>query len=239
MNKPTPVPTPMDSNKSNPLIDLVISIIIPSLILMKLSGDDWLGTTYALLTALAFPFFYGVYELTIHKKFNIISILGIVSVLLTGGIGILELEPKWLAIKEAAVPLVIGLIVLGSMKTKYPLVKKILYNPKIINIARVDEAMKAKGTQKEFERRFTMASYLLSGTFFFSAILNYILARMIVTSPAGTSAFNEELGHLTLVSYPVIALPSTIMMMGTLFWLIRSIGKLSALKLEEILLLPE
>lgn len=229
----------MNASKSNPFIDLVISIIIPSLILMKLSGDDWLGTTYALLTALAFPFCYGVYELTIHKKFNIISILGIVSVLLTGGIGILELEPKWLAIKEAAIPLVIGLIVLGSMKTKYPLVKKILYNPKIINIARVDGAMKANGTQEEFERRFTKASYLLSGTFFFSAILNYILARMIVTSPAGTSAFNEELGHLTLVSYPVIALPSTIMMMGTLFWLIRSIGKLSSLKLEEILLLSE
>ena len=206
---------------------------------MKLSGDDWLGTTYALLAALAFPFFYGLYELIIHKKFNIISILGIVSVLLTGGIGILELEPKWLAIKEAAVPLVIGLIVLGSMKTKYPLVKKILYNPNIIDIVRVDGAMIEKGTREEFENRLKKASYLLSGTFFFSATLNYILARMIVTSPAGTTAFNEELGHLTLVSYPVIALPSTIMMMGTLFWLIRSIGRLSDLKLEEILLLPE
>ena len=74
-----------------------------------------------------------------------------------------------------------------------------------------------KGTRVEFERRLAKASYLLSGTFFFSATLNYILARMIVTSPAGTSAFNEELGHLTLVSYPVIALPSTIMMMATLF----------------------
>lgn len=239
MNKSAPVPAPKVAKKSNPLIDLVISIIIPSLILMKLSGDEWLGTTYALLGALAFPFFYGVYELAVHKKFNIISILGIVSVLLTGGIGILELEPKWLAIKEAAVPLIIGLIVLGSMKTKYPLVKKILYNPNIIDIARVDEAMVAKGNRVEFERRLAKASYLLSGTFFFSATLNYILARMIVTSPAGTSAFNEELGHLTLVSYPVIALPSTIMMMATLFWLIRSIGKLSALKLEEILLLQE
>jgi len=220
--------------KSNPLVDLLISIIIPSLILMKLSGDQWLGTVNALLVALAFPFLYGVYELIIHKKFNIISILGIISVLLTGGIGILELEPEWLAVKEAAVPLIIGLVVLGSMKTRYPLVKTMLYNPTIINTERVDDAMQKKGTKIEFEKRLKTASYLLSGTFFFSATLNYILARLIVTSPAGTEAFNEQLGKLTLVSYPAIALPSMIIMMGTLFWLIRSVQKLADLKLEDI-----
>lgn len=223
------------SKKSNPLVDLLISIILPSLILMKLSGDQYLGTTYALLTALALPFSYGIYELIVHKKFNIISILGIISVLLTGSIGILELEPHWLAVKEAAIPLIIGLVVLGSMKTRYPLVKTLIYNPSIINTHRVDEAMKRLGNQLEFEQRLKKASYLLSGTFFFSATLNYILARMIVTSPAGTEAFNEQLGELTLVSYPVIALPSMIIMMGTLFWLLRSVQKLSNLKLEEII----
>lgn len=221
--------------KNNPLIDLLISIIIPSVILMKLSGDEWLGTTYALIIALAFPFFYGVYELIAHKKFNFISLLGVISVLLTGGIGLLELEPKWLAVKEAGVPLIIGLVVLGSMKTRYPLVKTMLYNPAIINTERVDQAMAEHNSQADFENRMKKATYLLSGTFFFSATLNYFLARMIVTSPAGTEAFNEELGELTLISYPVIALPSMIIMMGTLYWLIRSVQKLSHLKLEEIL----
>ena len=156
-----------NARKNNPLLDLLISIIIPSLILMKLSGEQWLGTTYALLTALAFPLGYGLYELIIHKKYNIISILGIISVLLTGGIGIMELEPQWLAVKEAAIPLIIGLVVLGSMKTRYPLVKTLLYNPSIINIERVDAAMVKNGTRKEFELRLRKASYLLSGTFFF------------------------------------------------------------------------
>ena len=58
---------------------------------------------------------------------------------------------------------------------------------------------------------------------------------MIVTSPAGTEAFNEQLGQLTLVSYPAIALPSMIIMMGTLFWLVRSVQKLAQLKLDEII----
>jgi hypothetical protein len=226
-------------NKGNPFLDLILSIIIPSLILMNLSGEDWLGTTYALLTALSFPLFYGLYELIHHKKFNVISILGIISVLLTGGIGILELEPKWLAIKEAAIPFVIGLVVLGSMKTRYPLVKTMLYNPSFIDTERVDNAMESKGTRSDFEKRLTKASYLLSGTFFFSATLNYILATMIVTSPAGTEAFNEELGKLTLMSYPVIALPSMVIMMGTLYWLVRSVQNLSDLTLEQIIHTPE
>jgi len=225
----------LKNNKGNPLIDFLISILIPSIILMKLSGNEHLGSTYALLVALAFPLIYGLYELIKHHKFNIISILGIVSVLLTGSIGILELSPEWLAIKEAAIPLIIAIVVLGSMKTKYPLVKTMLYNPAFINVAKVDHAMQEKGTKSDFEGRLKIASYLLSGTFFFSATLNYILATIIVTSPAGTEAFNEELGRLTLVSYPVIALPSMVIMMGTLFWLVRSIGKLSALKIEEIL----
>ncbi len=35
--------------------------------------------------------------------------LGLISVLLTGGIGLLELDPQWLAIKEAAIPGIIGI----------------------------------------------------------------------------------------------------------------------------------
>ena len=38
-----------------------------------------------------------------------------------------------------------------------------------------------------------LANRLLGATFFFSAIMNYLLATWIVTSPAGSTAFNEEL----------------------------------------------
>ena len=101
----------MVQQKNNPLLDLLISIVIPSIILMKFSGEDHLGTVWGLVVALSFPLFYGLYERITQQKFNIISILGLISVLLTGGIGLLKLDPEWLAIKEAAVPLVIGLIV--------------------------------------------------------------------------------------------------------------------------------
>ena len=65
--------------------------------------------------------------------------------------------------------------------------------------------------------------------------MNYLLATWIVTSPAGSTAFNEELGRLTLLSYPMIALPSMAMMIAILFLLVRSIKTLTGLSLEEAL----
>ena len=64
--------------------------------------------------------------------------------------------------------------------------------------------------------------------------MNYILARRIVTSPTGSTAFNEELGRLTLLSYPVIAIPSMIMMMAIFYYLWRTIQGMTDLSLEEI-----
>ncbi len=79
------------------------------------------------------------------------------------------------------------------------------------------------------------ATYLVAGSFGFSATMNYVLAKLIVTSPAGTEAFNEELGQMTLYSYPVIALPSMVMMLGIFYYLWRTIRDLTGLELEEIM----
>ena len=78
------------------------------------------------------------------------------------------------------------------------------------------------------------ATYLLGGTFFFSSTMNYILAKWIVTSPAGSAEFNEQLGQMTLLSYPVIAIPSMVMMMAVFYYLWRTIHGITGLALEDI-----
>ncbi len=62
-----------------------------------------------------------------------------------------------------------------------------------------------------------------------------MLATWIVTSPAGTTAFNEELGRLTLLSYPMIALPATLMMLAVLYYLARGVKRLAGLGLSDVL----
>lgn len=222
-------------HQPRPMIDLLVSIVIPSVILMKFSGPEELGANQALVLALAFPLSWGVFELVRYRKFNFIALLGLISVFLTGGIGLMKLDPQWLAIKEAAVPGIIGIAVLVSTKTRYPLIRTILYNRKVLNVDLIQDRLEQRGLVAIFEQRLLKATYFLAGTFFFSSCMNYVLAKWIVVSPSGTQAFNEELGQMTLVSYPMIAIPSMIMMILILVYLWRTIHGLTGLKMEEVM----
>jgi hypothetical protein len=230
-----PVSNNEKPDKPRPLVDLVISIVIPSVILMKFSGPDDLGPTKALIVALAFPVCYGLYELFFNGKRNIMALLGVISVLLTGGIGLLKIDAQWLAVKEAAIPLCIGLGVLIANKLGYPLVRKLLFNPTIMNVEKIDEELAKRNNKPVFENRLDRANTLLAGTFLFSAVMNYFLAKLIVRSESGTTAFNEELGRMTLLSYPVIAIPSMIMMLAIFWFIWRTVNRLTGLSLEEIM----
>ncbi len=222
-------------HKPRPWIDLLVSIVIPSVILMKFSGDEHLGSVNALIIGLTFPLGWGLFELIRYRKKNFIAVLGLISVGLTGGIGLLELDAGWLAVKEAAVPAVIGLAVLISTRTRYPLVRTLLYNPNVLDVDKIHRSLEKQGRVEEFESRLLNASYFFAGTFLFSSIMNYIIARWIVTSPSGTQAFNEELGRMTLVSYPMIAIPSMVMMLLIFYYLWRTIRRLTGYTLEEVM----
>jgi len=221
--------------KPNPLLEIAITIIVPALVLMKLSSADSLGPVRALLLALAFPLGWGLWDGFRRHKLNWLAVLGVVSTLLTGGIGLLALDARWLAVKEAAVPSLIGVVILGSIWTRNPLIRLLVFNASLFDVERVSAALAVKGTTAAFDKRLRQGTALLAGTFFFSAVANYVLARWVVVSPAGTEAFNQELGRLTLLSYPVIAIPSTLMMMGLLYWLARQAKALTGLDMGDML----
>ena len=233
-NGSTQVPKPV-RKKENMLINIVMNIVIPSLILTKLSGPNYLGPIWGLVVALAFPLGYGLRDFIANHKINFFSGLGIVSVLLTGGIGILKLPTEYYAIKEAAIPGIIGLLVLFSTKTRFPLVKTFIYNDTILNVDKIAAALEGHKKTELFEKSLRFGSYLIAGSFFLSSTLNYILAKIIVMSPAGTEAFNIEVGKMNFYSFPVIAVPSMIIMVGTLMYIFRSIRLLTGLTFEEVI----
>ena len=129
----------------------------------------------------------------------------------------------------------IGIVMLGSAWTKSPLIRLLVFNASLFDVKRVTDALVARGNTQAFETHLRVGTQLLAGTFFFSAVANYLLARWVVTSPAGTEAFNQELGRLTLLSYPVIAIPSTLMMMALLYWLARQAKALTGLDMGDML----
>ena len=87
------------ARRENPLLNIGLNIALPAIVLMQFSREDRLGPVYGLLLALAFPVGYGLYDFAARRGFNFYSALGFVSVLLTGGIGLLKLPVEWLAIK--------------------------------------------------------------------------------------------------------------------------------------------
>lgn len=216
------------------LANLGFNIIIPTVILTQASDSDRLGPVWGLVIALAFPVLYGLRDFLRTHKTNLFSALGVISVLLTGGMGLMQLDPQYIAIKEAAIPGLLGLATLISLYTPYPLVRTFLYNEQVLKVHRVSAALREHNTERQFERRLRVAAYLVAGSFFMSSALNYALAKYILVSPPGTSDFNAELGKMTALSFPVIALPSMLVLMVALFYLLNGIQKLTHLKLEDI-----
>lgn len=220
---------------NNTFLELIFNIIVPSIILMKLSGDEYLGSVYALVVALFFPIGYGLFDFIKNKSMNFISLLGFLSTLLTGGIGLFELDVEWLAIKEAAIPSAIGLVVLISGFWGKPLIAKILLNPVLFNLDLIYQTLSDNNKTDIFKAKVQRANHLLSITFVFSATMNYLLAKWIVVSPAGTTEFNEQLGEMTMLSYPVIAIPSMIMLSAIMFYVVKNVTKLTGLKFDQML----
>lgn len=222
------------TKKPGILANLGFNILIPTVILSKLSGDNYLGPVFGVVVALAFPIIYGVRDYFHAHKPNFFSILGVISVILTGSMSLLKLPPHYIAIKDATVPALLGIATLISIYTRYPLVRTFLYNDQILQIEKVSAALREHNAMAEFERHLTVASYLVAGSFFLSAVLNYILAKMILVSPPGSTELAQELGKMTALSFPVIALPCTLVLGGTMYYLLNNIQKLTRLTLDDI-----
>jgi hypothetical protein len=232
-----PSPTATPPAKENLLLNLACNVAAPAIILSKLS--DRLGPKNALLLALSFPLAYGIYDLIKRRNFNFLAALGFTSTLATGGLGLLKLEPLWFAVKEAVVPTLIGLTVLVSQWTKKPLVRTMLFNEQVIDVPRVEAAINAGGRQADFANLMKTSSWLLAGSFALSAVLNFVLARLIITAMPDTPLFNEQLGRLTWLSYIVIMLPSMAVMIFALWRLLKGLQVLTGLALDDILHQPE
>lgn len=220
----------------NPWLEIAATIVAPSVVLMQASGAELLGPTGALLLALAFPLAWGLNNWRLRRGFGPMAGIGVVSTLATGGMGLLQLDGSWFAVKEAAVSALFGLAVALSAFTRKPLIHALLLQPGVFDVRRLQAALDEHGTTGAFARRMRQATLLLSSTFVVTAALNYGLARWMVTSPSGSEAFNQELGRFTLLSWPVITVPSLAMTMALLWWVARSIRELAHLAFNDLLL---
>lgn len=234
---PAELPPTEPPKRENVWVNLALNVVIPSVLMTK--GATWLGMDPAplLILALAFPVCYGIYDFATRRKYNFFSILGFVSILITGGVGLLGLSKEWIPIKEAGIPALFAVAVLVSLVTPFPLVRAFLYNPEIFDVPKIDAALEEKGRKIDFEKLMRTCTLLLAGSFILSAILNYGLAKYLVTHDPETdlAGYNEDMGRMTAWSYPVIMVPSMAIMMVALFKLANGIEAFTGFHLEDVM----
>lgn len=226
--------TPKPQKHESLLLNLVCNIALPTLLLTVFSKEKYLGPVWGLIVALIFPVGYGIWDFATRKKTNFISIIGFVSVLLSGGFGLMKVGGFWFAVKDAAMPTVIGIAVLVSLRSKEPLVRELLFNEQVIDIPRVDAALAERNARPAFDSLMVRASYALAATFFVSAVINFATARWLIRSEPGTEAFNAELGKMHSIGMVVMAVPAMLMLMLVLWRLIGAIQRLTGLDTDSI-----
>jgi len=215
------------------MLSLLLNIAIPTIIMMRFAGEDKLGPVNALLLALAFPLIYGVYGMVRERKIGWMPVVGLVSIMISGGVGLLKLPAEWIAVKEATIPLVLALAIVVSAWIGKPLAR--LFLNQVLDRERVYAALEEQGNTDEYERRTAVATWLLAGAFLLSAVLNFVLARVVVTADGGTQQYTEQLGRMTALSFPVITVPVFIVLTGTILYIMNTVSKLTGLDAEHVI----
>ena len=216
--------------QENSLVNLLFNIIIPSFILIKLSSENYFGPFYGLLIALAFPVCYGIYDFVIRRDYNILSLFGFISILLTGIISLVELDKIWIIVKETSIPLLIIVFMIIFKEKGINFFKKTF--SEVLN----NDVLEKKIGKKEFSLIWRKYYFIMIIPFVISAILNFTLAYVLIEHQPGTVEYTQEIGKMTALSFPAIALPSMIVLVSIFIFMFRDIKKKTGLKLEEIVI---
>lgn len=239
-----------NKQQDNPLANIMWNVLIPivALSFMGKNGDKFwnIGPVYGMLVAVSLPVIYGIHHLIKTRKANFFSILGVVSILLTGGIAIMAYQddgrvdaaaPQWFALKEAAIPLVFGVTILVSHWTKTPLVRVFLYNPDFFNIPVIEKRVEEKANTARYRKLIFSGTLLLAGSFFISMVMNYFLALYFLKGNTHSQeAFNDGVAKLTGWGFAVIGIPMLVILMVTMWRLVSGLRDLTGMENDEILL---
>jgi hypothetical protein len=249
--------------KEHPLANILVNVIVPVLILSYLSKDPdlqerlgkiarpWhIGPLWAMICALALPLGYGAWFYLKTRKGNFFSALGLVSVLLSGGLTVYlwnkngTVKPNaglLFGLKEALIPLVLGVAILTSHRSATPLIRVFLYNDSIFDIPKIENRVTEISAQTDYERLLHRATQLFAASFFLSSLMNLGLAQWFFhgfDSQAidALETYNTIIAKLTGWGFAVIGVPIMIFLFFTLRCLLKGLRNLTGMKDDELML---
>jgi hypothetical protein len=256
------MPSPKNSQE-HPLVNILINVLIPVLALSYLSKDPefqqaigkvvrpWhIGPHKALVVALIFPIGYGVWHFAKTRKPNFFSALGFISVLLTGGLTLFlwnkdgTVKPHadiLFGLKEASIPFVLGLAVIGSHYTSNPLLRLFIYSDSFFDIPKIERRVDEIDGRERYQKILFQATLMFAASFFISTVLNfglslYFLGDLDHAAANARELYNERVAKLTGWGFAVIGVPILVFLFFTLRRLLKSLSTLTSFNDEELML---
>ncbi len=251
------------AKQENSLANILINVLIPVMILSFLSKDPalqeklgkavrpWhIGPVYSMAIALALPLGYGIWHFIKSRKANFFSGLGMVSILLTGGLTLYlwnqdgSVKPNagmLFGLKEACIPLVLGIAILCSGKSKSPLLNTFLYNDGLFDIRKIEATIAARNNQLAYANLLKRATVMFSCSFFTSSVMNLCLALWFFRgfdhqAIDALEKYNQIVGKLTGWGFAVIGVPILIFFFLILRYLLKGLHILTGMKDDELML---
>ena len=236
-----PSPVKPKPKQENALLNILLNVLLPVTVLSICSKEDgklWhLGPQWALIVAVLLPVGYFIYDYIQRRKVNAFSIIGFVSVLFTGGLGLLTLSAQVFGIKEASVPLILAVVIWWTGRGEKPLVRTLLLNPEVVDVAKVEKAIADHNARPQFDQLIKSSTWLLVASMLMSAVLNYVLAIYFISGTEhDKQLYNAAIAKQTGWGWLVIGVPSMAMMLFAMFRLFKGVKHLTGLETEQIML---
>lgn len=228
---------PKKTNES-PIFSILASVVIPIVILNKLSGQDPLTV---LIIALAFPVGYGAYSYIKNGSMSFVALLGLLNTLFTGGFAVLKLEGFWFAVKEAAFPCLIGVFVFFSSFTKSPFLKFMLLDSGGLNTSVIYETIINKNVLDRFKKMVRDYTMVFSISFFVNGLIQFFLALHIfkpisnqLSETEQSQILNQQIADMTWQSMAVITVPTMLALAALFYFFLRGLTKMTGLQFEQM-----
>ena len=255
--------TTKSNSSDHALANILLNVIIPVAILSFLSKDPalqeqlhrvakpWhIGPVKALVVALSFPTCYGIWHFAKTRKANLFSMIGLISVLLSGCLtlylwnknGTVKPHAGFLfGLKEASIPFILGIAILASERSATPLIRVFLYNDTIFDIPKIEARIAELSAQSTYESLLRGATRLFATSFFLSSLMNLCLTRWFfrgfnATAIDALETYNSLIAKVTGWAFAVVGVPIVIFLFLTLRQLLKSLGKLTGFTDEEMML---
>jgi hypothetical protein len=214
----------------------LLTLVLPSLALDRLSEPGSVGPFWALVISLLFPIGFGIWCLWKKTGWNIFSILGFVTILLSGSLGLLKLDAFWFAVKESAMPLALGIAFPLSHRFGKPLIKALFMQSHVMNVKTLEASLAIEDRRSRFNAALFRASCGMCIGMIGSAVANFPLAMWLLGGKEpGSEAFVKGIAKLYWVNLVVIGVPMMGAMVVVFLWFLREIRRITHLERDDLL----